>query len=255
LSIIGRIAKGSIRNKLIFILPALLLLSQFLPMLLTPLLMVGGAYLSYEGAEKIWHALKPAHEVSKTPASQRGPEAEAQIVSSATRTDFILSAEIMVIALNEVSEEPLLSRAIILAIVALLITALVYGVVALIVRMDDFGLKLAGRTSKFSQQTGLLLVKAMPKVMGALSVIGVAAMLWVGGHILLVGLDDLGWHTLYGAVHDLEHWIAGVMPVADEAFEWLANTLASATLGLVVGAVLVAIISGINRVRGVESAH
>ena len=255
LSIIGRIAKGSIRNKLIFILPALLLLSQFLPMLLTPLLMVGGAYLSYEGAEKLWHALKPSHEVAKEPASQQGPEAEAQIVSSATRTDFILSAEIMVIALNEVTEEPLLSRAIILALVALLITALVYGVVALIVRMDDFGLKLAGRTSKMSQKTGLLLVKAMPKVMGALAVIGVAAMLWVGGHILLVGFDDLGWHTLYGMVHDLEHWIAGVMPVADEAFEWLVNTISSAILGLVVGAILVVVISIVNRVRGVKPAH
>ncbi len=250
LSIIGRIAKGSIRNKLVFILPALLLLSQFLPMLLTPLLMLGGTYLCFEGVEKLWHAIHPAHEASSEPASAQGPEAEQQIVSSATRTDFILSAEIMVIALNEVAEEPLLSRAVILAIVAVLITVLVYGVVGLIVRMDDFGLKLAGRTSAFSRKSGMLLVKAMPKVMATLSVIGIAAMLWVGGHILLAGTDDLGWHWLYGRVHDLEHWIEHVMPFADDAFAWVANTLASAVLGLVVGTIVVLVVNGIRRLRG-----
>ncbi len=253
LSIIGRIAKGSIRNKLVFILPALLLLSQFLPMLLTPLLMLGGTYLCFEGVEKLWHAIKPSHEAEVQTASQKGPEAEDQIVSSATRTDFILSAEIMVIALNEVANEPLLSRAIILALVALLITALVYGVVALIVRMDDFGLKLAGRSSRLSQRTGLLLVKAMPKVMGALSVIGVAAMLWVGGHILLVGFDDLGWHTLYGAVHELEHQVEHLMPFGDEAFSWLANTVASALLGLAIGTVVVLVINSFHRIKGSEA--
>lgn len=250
LSIIGRIAKGSIRNKLVFILPALLLLSQFLPMLLTPLLMLGGAYLCFEGVEKLWHAIAPGHHPKEVPASEQGPEAEDQIVTSATRTDFILSAEIMVIALNEVADEPLLSRAIILAVVALAITALVYGVVALIVRMDDFGMRLAGRTSTFAQRSGLLLVKAMPKVMAALSAIGIAAMLWVGGHILLVGFDDLGWHWLYGKVHDLEHWVADLMPFADGAFEWVANTLASAALGIVVGTLVVLAVNGIKRLRG-----
>ncbi|MCD9154424.1 DUF808 domain-containing protein [Aeromicrobium duanguangcaii] len=249
LSIIARIAKGSLRNKLLFILPALLVLSQFLPWVLTPLLMLGGAYLCFEGAEKIWHVLHPHHEKVEEPASAHGPEAEDQVVKSAITTDFILSTEIMVISLNEVADESFWSRAIILVIVALGITALVYGVVALIVRMDDVGVGLAERTSTLAQRTGKLLVKAMPKVLAALSVIGIAAMLWVGGHILLVGTDDLGWHTLYGWVHDLEHWIADVMPFADGAFEWIGNTAASALLGLVVGAVVVALVSGAKRLR------
>ncbi|MCL3838171.1 DUF808 domain-containing protein [Aeromicrobium duanguangcaii] len=256
LSIIARIAKGSLRNKLLFILPALLVLSQFLPWVLTPLLMLGGAYLCFEGAEKIWHVLHPHHEKVEEPASAHGPEAEDQVVKSAITTDFILSTEIMVISLNEVADESFWSRAIILVVVALGITALVYGVVALIVRMDDVGVGLAERTSTLAQRTGKLLVKAMPKVLAALSVIGIAAMLWVGGHILLVGTDDLGWHTLYGWVHDLEHWIADVMPFADGAFEWIGNTAASALLGLVVGAVVVALVSGAKRLRrGKTAAH
>jgi len=247
LSIIARIAKGSLRNKLLFILPALLVLSQFLPWVLTPLLMLGGAYLCFEGAEKIWHVLHPHHEKVEEPASAQGPEAEAQVVKSAITTDFILSTEIMVISLNEVADESFWSRAIILVVVALGITALVYGVVALIVRMDDVGVGLVERTSTLAQRTGKLLVKAMPKVLSALSVIGIAAMLWVGGHILLVGTDDLGWHWLYGKVHDLEHWIADVMPFADGAFEWVGNTAASAVLGLAVGAVVVALVTGAKR--------
>lgn len=250
LSIIGRIAKGSLRNKLVFILPALLLMSQFLPWVLTPLLMLGGTYLCFEGAEKIWHVLHPHHEKLEEPVSAQGPEAEKAVVSGAIRTDFILSTEIMVISLNEVADEPLVSRAIILVLVAFGITALVYGVVALIVRMDDLGVGLAARTSRFAQTTGLLLVKAMPKVLQTLSVVGIAAMLWVGGHIILAGTDDLGWHWLYGRVHDLEHWIADVMPFADGAFEWVANTTASALLGLLIGAVVVALASGVKKLRG-----
>ncbi len=249
LSIIARIAKGSLRNKLLFILPGLLLLSQFLPWVLTPLLMVGGAYLCFEGAEKIWHVLHPHHDKPEEPASAHGPEAEKQVVSGAIRTDFILSTEIMVISLNEVADEGFWARAIILVIVALGITALVYGVVALIVRMDDVGVSLAERTSTLAQRTGQLLVKAMPKVLSALAVIGIAAMLWVGGHILLVGTDDLGWHWLYGRVHDLEHWVADVMPFADGAFEWVANTAVSALLGLLVGAVVVVLVNGVKRLR------
>lgn len=256
LSIIGRIAKGSLRNKLLFILPGLLLLSQFLPWVLTPLLMLGGTYLCFEGAEKIWHLLRP-HEThaAEEPASASGPEAEKQVVSGAIRTDFILSTEIMVISLNEVAEEPLISRAVILVVVALGITALVYGVVALIVRMDDVGMNLAGRTSKVAQGVGRLLVKAMPKVLSALATIGIVAMLWVGGHIILAGTDELGWHWLYGKVHDLEHWIADIMPFADGAFEWVANTASSALLGLVIGAVVVALVNGVKRLRrGTASA-
>src|SRR6478609_12185423 len=146
LPMIRQIAWGSIRNKLLFILPAAMLLSQFLPWLLTPILMVGGSYLCYEGAEKIWELVSGhAKEHTTTPVAVQGDATEKSMVTGAIRTDFILSAEIMVIALNEVADEPLLSRAIILAIVALAITALVYGVVGLIVKMDDIGLHLAGR--------------------------------------------------------------------------------------------------------------
>ena len=143
LPMIKRIAVGSLRNKLLFILPAALVLSELLPWLLTPILMIGGAYLCYEGAEKLWEMIGPHPPHAETPAGEQGPEHEDALVGGAIRTDFILSAEIMVISLNEVADEPLLSRALILVFVALAITAGVYGAVALIVKMDDVGLRLA----------------------------------------------------------------------------------------------------------------
>ena len=145
LPIIRRIAVGSLRNKLLIILPAILLLSQFLPWLLTPILMLGGAYLCYEGAEKVWHKLRPAMPTT-TPRAEEALPDENTIVSGAVRTDFILSAEIMVISLNEVADQAFVSRAIILVVVALGITVLVYGVVGLIVKMDDVGLHLSERS-------------------------------------------------------------------------------------------------------------
>ncbi|RLV57268.1 DUF808 domain-containing protein [Aeromicrobium phragmitis] len=247
LSIIWRIAKGSFRNKLVFILPALLVLSELLPWLLTPLLMVGGAYLCFEGAEKLWEKFGPGHHAPKKPAAAPdGPDEDA-VVSGAVRTDFILSAEIMVISLNEVATEGLLSRAIILAVVAVGITVLVYGVVALIVRMDDIGLSLAERESPGTQRVGRALVKGMPKVMALLATVGVAAMLWVGGHILLVGTHDLGWHGLYDAVHHLEELVAEASPALDGLLAWLTNTAASALLGVLVGALIVAVMHLIPR--------
>jgi predicted DNA repair protein MutK len=146
LPIIKKIAIGSIRNKLLFILPAAMVFSQFLPWLLTPLLMVGATYLCYEGGEKIWEKLS-GHEEHDHLAVEEGADAEAEMVSGAIRTDFILSAEIMVIALNEVADEGFVSRAVILVVVAIVITLLVYGVVAMIVKMDDVGLHLSERSS------------------------------------------------------------------------------------------------------------
>ena len=257
ISIIARIAKGSLRNKLVFILPALMVFSQYTPWLLTPLLMMGGTYLCFEGAEKIVHALKHRDHETDLPAVEQGPAAENAIVTKAVRTDFILSSEIMVISLNEVADEPFIARLFILVIVALAITALVYGVVALIVRMDDFGLKLASRSSAAAQKTGLALVKAMPRVMSALSTIGVVAMLWVGGHLVLKGTYDVGWHWLYGHVHDLEHWVSHRVSFAPSTFTWLTNTTASAVFGLALGALVVAVVAGIQRLRGpsVKSSH
>ncbi|WP_353511158.1 DUF808 domain-containing protein [Intrasporangium sp.] len=251
LPIIKRIALGSVRNKLLIILPVIMVLSQFLPWLLTPILMVGGAYLAYEGAEKIWEALS-GHEEAE-PAAAIDEKQEESIVSGAIATDFILSAEIMVIALNEVADEPFVSRLVILIIVALLITALVYGVVALIVKMDDIGLRLSQRSSSGAQTIGRALVRTMPVLLSVLSTVGIAAMLWVGGHILLGGIDELGWHAPYDLVHHLEETVGGVAGIGG-FLAWLVNTLASALLGLVVGALIVAVMHLIPRRPG-AAAH
>ncbi len=252
LPIIKKIAVGSLRNKLLFILPAALLLSQFLPWLLTPILMVGGAYLSYEGAEKIWEKIR-GHEGHAEPVVELGPEQEKAMVTGAIRTDFILSAEIMVISLNEVADEPFLSRAIILVLVAFGITALVYGVVALIVKMDDAGLSLTQRSSRTAQRFGHGLVKAMPRLLTVISVVGTVAMLWVGGHILLAGVDELGWHSPYDAVHHLEEDVHHAVSGIGAVLGWLVNTFASAVVGLVVGAVIVAVMHVLPIKRG--AAH
>jgi predicted DNA repair protein MutK len=241
LPIIRRIAVGSLRNKLLIILPAILLLSQFLPFLLTPILMIGGAYLCYEGAEKVWHKLS-GHSEAHASAEQALPD-EKTIVSGAVRTDFILSAEIMVISLNEVADEAFLSRAVILALVAVGITILVYGVVGLIVKMDDVGLSLSQRSGKGISRFGHGLVKAMPRLLTALTVVGTAAMLWVGGHILLVGSDELGLHAVYGAVHHLEELAHEATGALGGVVGWLVNTLASALAGLVVGALIVLVMN------------
>jgi predicted DNA repair protein MutK len=240
LPMIKRIAIGSLRNKLLFILPAALLLSQFLPWLLTPILMLGATYLCFEGAEKVWGRIhsKGSH---TAPTTAVGADAERQMTSGAIRTDFILSAEIMVIALNEVADQAFLPRLIILVVVALVITAAVYGVVALIVKMDDIGLSLAQRSSRLAQRIGLGLVAGMPKLLAALSAIGTVAMLWVGGHILLAGADTLGWHAPYDLVHHGEEYVHHVQGVGG-LLAWLVNTGASAMLGLAVGAVVVAVV-------------
>ncbi|CAN3128103.1 DUF808 domain-containing protein [Mycobacterium sp. smrl_JER01] len=240
LPIIKRIAIGSLRNKVVFILPAALLLSQFVPWLLTPILMLGATYLCFEGAEKVWGMIR-GHDTHGAPAAIQGADAEKFMVTGAIRTDFILSAEIMVIALNEVADQPFVPRLIILLVVAVAITAAVYGVVAGIVKMDDIGLKLTQRSSAFTRRLGHGLVAGMPKLLSALSVIGTVAMLWVGGHILLVGSDELGWHGPYGLVHHAEqyvHHLAGVGGL----LAWLINTAASAVIGLVVGAVVATVV-------------
>ncbi len=244
LPVIKKIAIGSLRNKILFILPAALLLSQFAPWLLTPILMLGATYLCFEGAEKVWGRFMGhgGHDTGGEPTTAVGGDAEKYMVTGAIRTDFILSAEIMVIALNEVANQPFLPRLIILLIVALVITAAVYGVVAGIVKMDDVGLFLAQRPGKAAQKIGRGLVAGMPKLLSALSTIGTVAMLWVGGHILLVGTDTLGWHALYGVVHHAEVAVHDAVGGAFGAvLAWLTNTAASAVVGLVVGTVVVGI--------------
>jgi predicted DNA repair protein MutK len=252
LPMIRRIAVGSLRNKIVFILPLALLLSEFVDWLLTPILMVGGAYLCYEGAEKIWELVSGhAKEHTSAPAAAQGADTEKTMVGGAIRTDFILSAEIMVISLNEVADEPFLARALILVVVAIAITALVYGAVALIVKMDDVGLGLARTREGALASLGRGLVRAMPVVLSVLAKVGLAAMLWVGGHILLVGLDELGASALYDAVHHAEEDVHDELGAAGGVGGWLTNTGASAVLGLAVGAVLVALM----HLRGRRPVH
>jgi predicted DNA repair protein MutK len=247
LPMIKRIFWGSLRNKLLIILPALLLISAFIPAVIPFILMLGGTYLCYEGAEKVWHKVRGHSEAEKAPAVERGPEAEAKVTKGAITTDFILSCEIMVISMNEVADESLLVRAIILIVVALAITVVVYGAVALIVKMDDIGLHLTTKDSAGSQRFGELLVKGMPAVLAAITFIGTIAMLWVGGHIMLQGAYDLGWHLPYDVVHVLESPFVSI-PVVGGFLAWLVNTLCSAVLGLVWGLVVMAIVHPLLKV-------
>jgi hypothetical protein len=248
LPIIKRIAIGSLRNKVLIILPVALVLSAVAPTLVEVILMCGGSFLAYEGAHKIIHALRHDDADHEVPVVEQGPEAEATTVAGAIRTDFILSAEIMVIALKEVLDEPVVSRGVILAIVGVLITVAVYGVVALIVKMDDIGLRLAERSSPRSQRAGRLLVVGMPKLLAWLSVIGTAAMLWVGGHILLVGSDELGWEWPYHVVHDLEGGVEDVAAIGG-VLAWLVNTAASAVVGMAVGTIIATVVARVQSRR------
>ncbi len=241
LPIIWRIAKGSLKNKIVFILPAALLLSQFLPWALNPLLMVGGAYLCYEGAEKLYEAFWGHHETGEEAVVKLSSAAhEQQMVSGAIRTDFILSAEIMAISLAEVADQAFFNRALILVLVALMITLLVYGVVGLIVKTDDIGLKLTQSGSRAVRAVGRGLVRGMPVVMSALSVIGTAAMLWVGGHIIIDGLNKFGLNWPAHTLHDLALAAGHAVPFAKAAAEWLVETLGSAVVGVLLGGVIVA---------------
>jgi len=253
LPMIWRITKGSLFNKLVIILPIALLLSWIAPWALTPILMVGGTYLSFEGAHKILHKLKGhgkgegdsnAEGVDKTPAD------EDKLVKGAITTDLILSAEIMVISLNEVSDQPMIFRAAVLVVVAIGITALVYGAVALLVKMDDVGLHMVetGRGEAF----GRGLVAAMPKILTAISVIGTFAMLWVGGHIIVVGLEEFGITWPYDFIHGLEVAAGGGF------LGWLVNTFFSLIVGLIWGVIVAGIVMGVKKMTGrkaVDSVH
>ena len=228
LPIIWRIAKGSLFNKIVIILPVALLLSAFLPWAITPLLMLGGAYLCFEGAEKVIEKFSDKEvSLDEEVAEMSSTEHEAVMVKGAIRTDFILSAEIMAIALNEVADvgqKSLAMEGAVLAFVALAITIAVYGTVGLIVKMDDIGLNLAGRSSSAAQAFGRGLVRGMPKLLSALSIIGTAAMLWVGGQIIL---------------HGAHIYPASYIGLTQGAVGWIADATLSGIFGLAVGAVIV----------------
>lgn len=244
LPIIWKIARASFFNKLIILLPVAMLLAAFAPWMLTPLLMLGGSYLCFEGAEKIWHWLKPGEEHHVD--TEHGLDAahlEEQRVQGAIKTDFILSAEIMTITLSAIETSNVWTRGVTLAIVAIGITALVYGAVALIVKMDDVGLKLSqiGRLS-VTRAFGRGLVKAMPKVMLIISTVGTAAMLWVGGSIIVHGLHDLGWHLPFDSIHHVAEIVSSDIAAAQGFVAWLVTASLDGVIGLAWGLVLIPIV-------------
>jgi Uncharacterized protein conserved in bacteria len=247
LPIVGRIAWGSVRNKLVFLLPAALVLSLVAPWIITPLLMLGGAYLCYEGAEKIFHALMPheaaAHEAGLEPVALDPRTLEDARVAGAIQTDFILSAEIMTIALAAIEVDDFWMRAAILALVGVGITALVYGAVALIVKADDFGVLLARRGhARLTRAFGRGLVRAMPVLMQILGVVGTAAMIWVGGGILAHGLAGFGVTGPEHVVEAAAAWAAHALPAIGGFAGWAMTALIDGIGGLIFGALMIPVV-------------
>ncbi|OCK55711.1 DUF808 domain-containing protein [Bradyrhizobium sp. LMTR 3] len=248
LPIVGRIAAGSLRNKLLILLPAALVLSYFLPWTITPLLMLGGAYLCYEGVEKVLEAVMPhqahQHEAQLGTVALNPQSVEDEKVASAVKTDFILSAEIMAITLAALPAGSLWKQALVLAVVAIGITVAVYGVVALIVKADDVGLALAtsDRASLVGRALGRGLVRGMPVLLKLLSVIGTAAMIWVGGGIILHGLEVYGPPAIEHAVKAAEEAAAHAMPPAAAILEWVVEAAISGVIGLLIGAASIPVV-------------
>jgi predicted DNA repair protein MutK len=252
LPIVGRIAVGSLKNKLLYLLPAALALSLLAPGAITPLLMIGGAYLCYEGAEKVYQWLFPqaahAHEEKLEPVGPDAASFEDRKVAGAIKTDFILSAEIMAITLASVPDAGFVAQAMVLGVVGIGITLAVYGVVALIVKADDAGLALA-RTSTQSpfdgslRLLGRLLVQGMPYLLAALGVIGTAAMIWVGGGIILHGLEGYGLGWLSHAIHDAAAFAAGLLPAIGPLLAWLVEATVAGLVGLAIGLIAIPVTS------------
>jgi predicted DNA repair protein MutK len=241
LPIVGKIAAGSLRNKLLFLLPAALVLSYFLPSAITPLLMLGGAYLCYEGVEKVFHAVMPhsaqQHESELGTVALNAQSVEDEKVASAVKTDFILSAEIMAITLAALPTGSLWKQAVVLAVVGIGITVAVYGVVALIVKADDVGVALArGSATRAGRAVGRGMVRGMPVLLKVLSVIGTAAMIWVGGGIILHGVEVYGPPAVHHAVAAAAEAVAHAVPPLAAILAWAVEAAISGVIGLVVGA-------------------
>ncbi len=252
LPIVMRIAAGSLRNKLLILLPTALALSFFLPAAITPLLMAGGLFLCYEGAEKVLEAVAPhkahAHEAAIYDEAISPKALEDQRVDGAIRTDFILSAEIMAIALATIPDSTLLTQAVVLALVGIAITVGVYGVVAIIVKADDIGVAMAqsaasGTGANLWRGFGRGLVVAMPKLLAALSIIGTAAMIWVGGGILVHGLAHYGLSAPEHWIHAVAVRIGAGVPVASAAITWTIEAMGAGLIGLAAGGFMIPIIT------------
>ena len=236
-----KITKGSLRNKLIFILPVVLLLNAVAPWALVPILMLGGAYLCFEGAEKIVDKLLHDAEEQADRAVNRDEADEDSLVKRAVTTDLILSAEIMIISLDEVADQPIWMEFAVLVAVALFITAAVYGAVALLVKIDDIGLGMIKRDQ--APAVGRGLVKGMPYVLQAIGIIGTVAMLWVGGHLIIRGLHEvIGWHW----PHDILQ--RGAEAVGGGAAGWFVDTGGSLVAGLIAGFLVLAVVEGVRKI-------
>lgn len=248
---VAKIAAGSMVSKLVILLPALLLLQAFAPWVIAPLLILGGAYLCFEGAEKIWHALLGHHDEGHEQAQTlNAAHLEKQRVQGAIKTDFILSAEIMTIALSTIETDSLLTRAAALAAVAVLFTVIVYGAVALLVKVDDIGLHLSQNGPlRAIRAFGRGLVVAMPTVLKVISAVGTVAMLWVGGSIVVHSLHTLHVSWPHDVIAGIVTWIAG--DGAPGAIAWLITAFLDAVLGFVLGSVLIPLVSLLLKPIGV----
>jgi len=244
LPIVWQIARGSLFNKLAILLPIAMLLNAFAPFLITPLLMIGGAYLCFEGAEKIAHLFQPhAHaDHAAEPKPVDALHLERERVAGAIKTDFILSAEIMTIALAAIEAKNPWMEGLVLAMVAIAITALVYGGVAILVKADDIGLGMArgGRLS-VTRALGRGIVRGMPGLLSLISGVGTAAMLWVGGSIVIHGIESLGSVAIAHFIHDVSVSAAKAMPFAKGLTEWIVKALLDGCFGLALGMVLIPI--------------
>jgi predicted DNA repair protein MutK len=254
LPIVRKIAVGSMKNKLVILLPLCLVLSYALPGAITPLLMIGGAYLCYEGAEKVFERLMPhgahAHEAKLETVALNPQTLEDEKVAGAIKTDFILSAEIMAIALASLPDSSLLNQAIVLALVGIAITVGVYGAVALIVKADDVGVTLAASprptmAGRLSRGLGRGLVLWMPVLLSALSTIGTAAMIWVGGSIIVHGLAEFGLHGPEEIIHSIAVAAGHALPPIAGLVEWLVTAVGSGIVGLLIGAALIPVIGSV----------
>ncbi len=241
LPVVGRIALGSLANKFLIIIPIAMVLTAFAPWVLPWLLIVGGAYLCFEGAEKVLEWFGFHH------GGHDDGRDEKRLVRGAIRTDLILSTEIMLIGLSNVDPElDFWLRLAVLAVIALAMTALVYGAVALLVKIDDIGLKMAKSSSARVRHTGMRVVRSMPGVFRVISIVGTVAMLWVGGHLVLANLGEVGWHAPVELLHAVEHALEPLGPVV----VWVGDTFVSAVAGLAVGLVIVGIALIIGKAFG-----
>ncbi|MFZ4689316.1 MAG: DUF808 domain-containing protein [Polymorphobacter sp.] len=243
LPIVGKIALGSLKNKLLILLPGALLLSYFAPWGITPLLLLGGAFLCYEGAEKIYEMFTPHDEFAESRAEGSDKDVETAMVTGAIRTDLILSGEIMAITLGDVTAAPIAEQAAVLAVVGIGITVLVYGVVGLIVKADDVGLALAKRPGKAAapgRAIGRALVTGMPPLLKVLAGVGTAAMLWVGGGIIVHSMEQYRIAEPGHTIHHVAELAGAATGAVGPVVAWLVGAAGSGVFGLLVGGVIVA---------------